>query len=333
MRKFYVYCVFSSESEEVLYVGKGSGDRMAVSLARLQRKFPGLELAARKLFSNLTSEAALKRETQLIAEIQPRENKIVSWVREKRGEKFGNARIHFSDPALADFLLAARKRIRVVVGGFEILLRTVVLGEIFHLSCRQMKEGAARTKFYVSLSEDGVIYCTGSATGLVEPSARAWAPECTLFSVVQNLAQSCFNLLSGLAERESRELGVDEVYWKKVDVLWETNPIPVGDKEEILKFFASTCAKQEYSRKDKSLIGVAQMLGFGFTLYTAGEIAARKGLRVDADSRVCGIVFKKYVGMAKNRAFTLSLYDKTVEVADKTEALRDKEKKPAVLKK
>lgn len=24
MNKFYVYCVFSSESEEVLYVGKGS---------------------------------------------------------------------------------------------------------------------------------------------------------------------------------------------------------------------------------------------------------------------------------------------------------------------
>ena len=125
----------------------------------------------------------------------------------------------------------------------------------------------------------------------------------------------------------------NKVNYGRLDFTSYTSKLSEGTAEEILKFFASTCAKQEYSRKDKSLIGVAQMLGFGFTLYTAGEIAARKGLRVDADSRVCGIVFKKYVGMAKNRAFTLSLYDKTVEVADKTEALRDKEKKPAVLKK
>lgn len=34
MNKFYVYCVFSSDSEEVLYVGKGSGDRIKTSLDR-----------------------------------------------------------------------------------------------------------------------------------------------------------------------------------------------------------------------------------------------------------------------------------------------------------
>ena len=34
MNKFYVYCIFSSESEEVLYVGKGSGDRIKTSLDR-----------------------------------------------------------------------------------------------------------------------------------------------------------------------------------------------------------------------------------------------------------------------------------------------------------
>ena len=83
MNKFYVYCIFSSYSEEVLYVGKGSGDRIKTSLARLMKKYDSYSLEAKKLFTNLTEEDALKKETQLIAEIQPRENKISSWVREK----------------------------------------------------------------------------------------------------------------------------------------------------------------------------------------------------------------------------------------------------------
>ena len=56
MRKFYVYCVFSSLSEEVLYVGKGSGNRIQVSLDRLSMKYPSLSLEAKKLFTNLTEE-------------------------------------------------------------------------------------------------------------------------------------------------------------------------------------------------------------------------------------------------------------------------------------
>ena len=84
MKKFYVYCVFSSESEEILYVGKGSGDRIKVSLSRLIKKYSSYSLEAKKLFTSLTEEEALKKETQLIAEIQPKENKISSWVREKR---------------------------------------------------------------------------------------------------------------------------------------------------------------------------------------------------------------------------------------------------------
>jgi hypothetical protein len=47
MTKFYAYCVFSSESEEVLYVEKGSGDRVNVSLDRFSRKYTGLSLGAK----------------------------------------------------------------------------------------------------------------------------------------------------------------------------------------------------------------------------------------------------------------------------------------------
>ena len=56
MNKFYVYCVFSSLSEEVLYVGKGSGDRIKTSLARLVKKYASYSIAAKKLFTNLTEE-------------------------------------------------------------------------------------------------------------------------------------------------------------------------------------------------------------------------------------------------------------------------------------
>lgn len=98
MKKFYVYCVFSSESEEVLYVGKGSGNRIQVSLERISSRYPGVSLEARKLSSGLEAEEALQKETQLIAEIQPKENKISSWVREKEHDRFGKCRVYFKDP-------------------------------------------------------------------------------------------------------------------------------------------------------------------------------------------------------------------------------------------
>ena len=97
MNKFYVYCVFSPESEEILYVGKGSGDRIKTSLARLVKKYSSYSLEAKKLFTSLTEEDALKKETQLIAEIQPKENKISSWVREKEHDRFGKCRVYFKD--------------------------------------------------------------------------------------------------------------------------------------------------------------------------------------------------------------------------------------------
>lgn len=240
MNKFYVYCVFSSESEEVLYVGKGSGNRIQVSLERIRSRYPKIVLEAKKLFINLTEEEALKKETLLIAEIQPKENKIASWVREKEHDRFGKCRVHFKDEELQEFLLGLRKRTRVVVGGFEILLRPIVFGETFNLVCRKLEEGSSRSKFYVS-NYDGNIYCSGQATGVIEPSVKNYDTEATLYSVVQNLAQSCFNLLCGLAEITARELSADEVYWKRISLKDSTVSITEEVKEEILKFFTSVC--------------------------------------------------------------------------------------------
>ena len=243
MKKFYVYAIFSSESEEVLYVGKGSGDRIKTSLARLVKKYNSYSLEAKKLFINLTEEEALKKETLLIAEIQPKENKISSWVREKEHDRFGKCRVHFKDEELQEFLLGLRKRTRVVVGGFEILLRPIVFGETFNLVCRKLEEGSSRSKFYVS-NYDGNIYCSGQATGVIEPSVKNYDTEATLYSVVQNLAQSCFNLLRALAGLESRILGNEEVYWKRISLKDSTVSITEEGKEEILKFFTSvwSCA-------------------------------------------------------------------------------------------
>jgi hypothetical protein len=48
-------------------------------LDRLSRKYTGLSLGAKKLVAGLSEEEALQKETQLISEIQPKENKISSW--------------------------------------------------------------------------------------------------------------------------------------------------------------------------------------------------------------------------------------------------------------
>ncbi len=310
MKKFYVYAIFSSESEEVLYVGKGSGNRIQVSLERIRSRYPKIVLEARKLFSGLEAEEALKKETQLISEIQPKENKIASWVREKDHPKFGRASVYFSaGERVREFLEGVRKRVRVVVGGFEIVLNPLVCGESFNLVCRKMEDGASRAKFYLSLSEN-TVRCSGAATGVVEPSVLGYVEDATLYSVVQSLAQSCFNLLCGLAEITARELSADEVYWKRVSLKDSTVSITEEGKEEILKFFTSVCGMQYFSGPDNKFVGVAKMLGFGFDAYTVGELAAKKGIRDKAESRLCGIVFKKYVGSTRSKVFTLSIYDK-----------------------
>lgn len=241
MNKFYVYCVFSSESEEVLYVGKGSGDRVNVSLDRLSRKYTGLSLGAKKLVVGLSEEEALQKETQLIAEIQPKENKISSWVREKEHDRFGKASVYFSvGDKLRGFLESLDKKLRVVAGGFEVVLRPLIFGEAFHLMCRKMEDGALRSTFYVSFS-DNVVRCSGQATGVIEPSVKKYDEEATLYSVVQNLAQSCFNILRALAGLDSRILSDEEVYWKHISLKGSTVSITEEVKEEILKFFTSVC--------------------------------------------------------------------------------------------
>ena len=331
MKKFYVYAIFSSESEEVLYVGKGSGDRIKTSLARLVKKYNSYSLEAKKLVVGLSEEEALQKETQLIAEIQPKENKIASWVREKEHDRFGKASVYFSvGDKLLGFLESLDKKLRVVAGGFEIVLRPLIFGEAFHLMCRKMEDGALRSTFYLSFS-DNVVRCSGQATGVVEPSVKNYDTEATLYSVVQNLAQSCFNLINALAEVAARKLTDKEVYWKRISLKDSTVSITEEGKDGILKFFTSVCGMQYFSGPDNKFVGVAKMLGFGFDAYTVGELAAKKGIRDKAESRLCGIVFKKYVGASKHIAFTLSIYDKIAEVEDKVAALRNPEKKPRVL--
>jgi hypothetical protein len=176
--------------------------------------------------------------------------------------------------------------------------------------------------------------------------SASWNPQ-TWFSgqnVVPGVCSSSGNMLMGLADiveypfRKLMELCGgrtslvhNKVNYGRLDFTSYTSRLEDGKAEEVLKFFTSICAKQEFSRKDNAMVGVAHMLGFGFDAYTAGELAAKKGLKDAEGNRICGIVFKKYVGADKNRAFTLSIYDKSIEVEDKVDALRDKNKKPRVL--
>lgn len=176
--------------------------------------------------------------------------------------------------------------------------------------------------------------------------SASWNPQ-TWFSgqnVVPGVCSKSGKMLMGLADiveypfRKLMEMcGRDvslvknKVNYGRLDFTSYTSRLADGTAEEILKFFTSICAKQEFSRKDNAMVGVAHMLGFGFDAYTAGELTAKKDLKYAAESRLCGIVFKKYVGAAKHKAFTLSIYDKVIEVEDKVGALRDKDKKPRVL--
>lgn len=174
----------------------------------------------------------------------------------------------------------------------------------------------------------------------------SWNPQ-TWFSgqnVVPGVCSRSGEMLMGLAdiveypfkklmELSGRRASLvhNNVNYGRLDFTSYTAKLSEDTAEDVLKFFTSTCAKQEYSRKDRSMIGISHMLGFGFTMYSAGELVSKKGLGEARDSRLCGIVFKKYVGAAKHKAFTLSIYDKTVEVEDKVAALRDPGKKPKVL--
>jgi hypothetical protein len=174
--------------------------------------------------------------------------------------------------------------------------------------------------------------------------SASWNPQ-TWFSgqnVVPGVCSSSGKMLMGLADiveypfRKLMEMcGRDvslvrnKVNYGRLDFTSYTAKLDRA--EEILKFFTSVCGHGHYSRESNKFIGVAHMLGFGFDAYTVGELAAKKGIRDKAESRLCGIVFKKYVGASKHIAFTLSIYDKIAEVEDKVAALRNPEKKPRVL--
>lgn len=174
--------------------------------------------------------------------------------------------------------------------------------------------------------------------------SASWNPQ-TWFSgqnVVPGVCTKSGKMLMGLAdiveypfrklmEMCSRDVGLvyGKVNYGRLDFTSYTSKIE--STEEILKFFTSVCGMQYFSGPDNQFVGVAKMLGFGFDAYTVGELAAKKGSRDKAESRLCGIVFKKYVGSTRSKVFTLSIYDKVAEVEDKVAALRNPEKKPRVL--
>lgn len=292
MDKFYVYCVFSSESEEVLYVGKGSGDRIKTSLARLEKKYTGYSLEAKKLVVGLSEEEALQKETQLIAEIQPKENKIASWVREKEHDRFGKASVYFSaGEEVREFLAGVRKRVRVVAGGFEVVLNPLVCGKTFIIYCRSMEEGAPKSTFSISILGNK-IHCTGMATGIEEPSRKSVGDKIPdLYSLLKNTAQSCLNLILILAELPRRVLNDSAVSWSKLTFVASS---PFLEKaSRIFNTLAATCGGRLFSSEDSGYIGVANDLGFLFDYY------------LDRGGRIETLVFKKRADAGRNVTFRM----------------------------
>lgn len=242
-------------------------------------------------------------------------------------------------------LMVDNSTLEITEREYRIIARRVKAGEV-NGSEEGITISALKTGGFVMQSGSGgkIVLSLGEGEKDSVVLAASWNPQ-TWFSgqnVVPGVCSRSGGMLMGLADiveypfRKLMELCgrkvasvINNVNYGRLDFTTYTSKLE--SSEEILKFFTSACGMQYFSGHENKFVGIAHMLGFGFSAYTAGELAAKKGLKTTVEDRLCGIVFKKYVGAAKNKAFTLSIYDKTVEVEDKVAALKDPGKKPRIL--